>query len=161
METIKSSSTFIEQNPHNFSCNAITYMDRNHMQTFSNFTFQPKMQIPYDINNFGKWDKLANIYLDKATIKIKCCNLLRCLQILCLAPSTKMLPQNPLLHKCKSSCLDWMRYKMYVHGYDGKPMACGCKYFRKHNFALFHETPTSWKIIKEKDLHPLGRHASC
>jgi hypothetical protein len=101
METIKSSSTFIEQNPHNFSCNAITYMDRNHMQTFNNFTFQPKMQIPYDINNFGKWDKLGHIYLDKTTIKIKCCNLFRCLQILCLAPSTKMLPQKPLLHKCK------------------------------------------------------------
>jgi hypothetical protein len=120
------------------------------------------MQIPYSINNFGKWDNPINICLDKATIKIKCCNLLRCLQFFYLAASIKMLPQKPLLHKCKSSRLDWEHYKMYVHGYDGKLMACGCKYFKKHNFeTLFHETPTSWKITEKKVFHPLSRHASC
>jgi hypothetical protein len=49
---------------------------------------------------------------------------------------------------------------MYVHGYDGKPMACGCKYFKKYNYALSHETPTSWKITEEINFHPLGKHAS-
>jgi hypothetical protein len=161
MKTIKSSSTFIEQNPLNSSCNVVTYMDRNHMQTFNNLTTQPRMQIPYNTYNLGKWDKLTNTCFDKGTIKTKCYNLLRCLHFFCLTPSIEMLPQKWLLHKCINSCLDWKHYKMYVHGYDGEPMACNCKYFKKHNFTLFHETPTSWKIIEEKDFHHLSRHASC
>lgn len=71
MKKIESSSTFIKQNPLSFNCNAITYMDKNHMQTFSNLITQLGMQIPYNINNFGKWDKLANICLYKVTIRIK------------------------------------------------------------------------------------------
>jgi hypothetical protein len=56
--------------------------------------------------NLDKGDKPTNIYLNKATIKIKCYNLFRCLQFLYMAPSTKMLPQKPLLHKCRSRWLD-------------------------------------------------------
>jgi len=169
MKTIEFSSKFIEQNPLNSSYNVVIYMDRNHMQTFNNFTTQPRMQISYNTNNLGKWDKPINTRFDKATIKIKCYNLCRCLQFFYLAPSTEMLPQKPLLHKCISSCLYLEHYKMYVHGklmpcnckYFRKPMLFSCKYFKKHNFTLSHETSTSWKIIEEKDFHPLGRHASC
>jgi hypothetical protein len=65
MKTIESSSTFIGQNPFNFCCDAVTYMDRNHMQTFSNLTTQLWMQILYNIDGCKYVDRGQQEYFTK------------------------------------------------------------------------------------------------